>query len=415
MKRKNDLYKKKYELYDSLFTENSIDGILNIAESFLGNPIFILDTSYRVIARSTLAVNENSSIESHNGENYLVLDTISLMKKNKCIDIIYKTSTSFFHYSDQNLIFCSIRINNITIGYISILQSKRKFREEDLDVTNILSKVISIQIQKENIFISNSGLDEEYYLMDLLENDIDNIEYVEERLKNSNLNLNKHLIIISIPFKQKYKDFRHNFGLNQLITGIKKICDNCISAYYKDMIVFLVSNENYYVLSDSIKENLIDFLKLNNLRCGASIVFENLLNIKDYFYQSLYALELSSQLKTNNNINYFEYYIDYYLFHVASHTTNNLNKINLSTLVHPWITKIIKFDNQNKTELFKTLKAYFENNRNANDTSKKLNIHRSTFFYRFNKIQNLLNISFDNCNNLLNLEMSFKILDYINI
>lgn len=55
MKRNNDLYKKKYELYDSLFSENAIDGILNIAENFLGNPIFILYTSYRIITRSTLA------------------------------------------------------------------------------------------------------------------------------------------------------------------------------------------------------------------------------------------------------------------------------------------------------------------------------------------------------------------------
>lgn len=81
MQKKYDLYKKKYEIYDSLFSENSIDGILSIAESALNNPIFILDTSYRIITRSTLAKAENSSIETHNGENYLILDIINLMKK----------------------------------------------------------------------------------------------------------------------------------------------------------------------------------------------------------------------------------------------------------------------------------------------------------------------------------------------
>lgn len=412
MKRNNDLYKKKCDLYDSLFIENSIDGILNIAENFLENPIFILDTSYRIITRSTLASSDNSSIEQHNGENYLLLETISLMKKNKCIDTIYKTNTSFFYYSDQDLIFCSIKVNDITVGYISILQSKRNFQQEDLEITDILSNIISIQIQKENLFISNSGLNEEYYLINLLENDIDDIEYIEERLKSSNFTLNKNLLIISIPFKQKYKDFRHNFGLNQLITGIKKIFINCISVYYKDTIISLISNNSYCFLTDNAKENLIDFLRLNNLRCGASNVFENLSEIKDYFYQSLYALEITSNLQIDDKINYFENYIDYYLLHIAAHSNTNLNKINLSTLIHPWITKLIEFDVQNKTQLFKTLKAYFENNRNANEASKKLNIHRSTFFYRFNKIQNLLNISLDHCNNLFNLELSIKIIDY---
>ena len=107
-------HKKKYEIYDSLFSENSIDKILSISENSLNNPIFILDTSYRIITRSTLAKTENSDIETHNGEDYLILDIINLMKKNKCIDTIYNTDNSFFHYADQNLIFCSIRVNNVT-------------------------------------------------------------------------------------------------------------------------------------------------------------------------------------------------------------------------------------------------------------------------------------------------------------
>ena len=56
----------------------------------------------------------------------------------------------------------------LPVGYIGVLQSKREFQEEDLELTNVLSKVLSIQLQKENLFLSNSGLDEEYYLIDLL-------------------------------------------------------------------------------------------------------------------------------------------------------------------------------------------------------------------------------------------------------
>ncbi|MFW2491228.1 PucR family transcriptional regulator [Clostridium chromiireducens] len=412
MQKKNDLYKKKYELYNSLFTENSMDGILNIGENFLGNPIFILDTSYRIIARSSLAKLDNSSIETHNGESYLLLDIVQLMQKNKCIDNIYNSDNAFFHNSDEILIFCSIRINNITVGYISVLQSKRKFNAEDLELTNVLSKVFSIQLQKENLFISNSGLDEEYYLTDLLINRIDNVEYITERLQYINFNLYENLIILSIPFKQKYKDYRHNFGLKELIKKIKTILGNCISTYYKDTITFLISNEHKEVITDSLKETILEFLKLNNLRCGISMVFLNLLHIQDFFYQSIYALELSLCMKIDNTINYFEDYIEYYLFNMSMRTTNDLYKINLLTLVHPYIKKLIKFDDQNKTELFKTLKTYLENNRNANDTSIQLNIHRSTFFYRYNKIRDLLDISLGNNNNLFKLELSFKILDY---
>jgi sugar diacid utilization regulator len=412
MQKKYDLYKKKYEIYDSLFSENDIDGILSIAESSLNNPIFILDTSYRIMTRSALARTENSDIETHNGENYLILDIINLMKKNKCIDTIYNTDNSFFHYADQNLIFCSIRVNNVPVGYIGVLQSKREFKEEDLELTNVLSKVLSIQLQKENLFLSNSGLDEEYYLIDLLIHNIDNIEYIKSRLQYINFNLKKNLLILSIPFKQKYKDYRHNFGLKELIKTLKNMFGNCIFTYYQEMIVFLISNDNKEVITDYIKENLLEFLKLNNLKCGMSIVFNNLLDIKDFFYQSIYALDLSSLMKIDRNIIYFEDCMEYYLFHICQHKNDDLNKINLITLIHPWINNLNKFDKENNTELLLTLKTYFENNRNANDTSSKLKIHRSTFFYRFNKIQSLLGISLDDSNNLFKLELSFKISSY---
>ena len=414
MDEKNALHMKKCEIYDSLFTTNSLDDIINITEKYLNNPIFILDTSYHIITRSNLAKTINSSIETHNGENYLLLNNIELMIKEKCIDTIYTKDNSFFHYSTQSFIFCSIRVMDITVAYICILQNIREFKEEDLEIANVLSKVASMHMQKENFFISSSGLDEEYYLMDLLINKINDIQYVKERLKYINFNLNENCLMVSIPFKQKYQDSRHNFGLKELMKRLKNILGNCISTYYKDMIVFLVSNEHEQVIPINVKKNLLEFLKLNNLNCGMSIIFENLLYIQDFFYQSMYAIRLSKNSEIDR-IFYFEECIECYLFYVSEGNNNDSYKINLLTLVHPWIIKLIKFDKENKTEFFKTLKSYIENNRNSNITSNKLNIHRSTLFYRFNKMQDFLCISLDNSNNLFNLELSFKILDYNNI
>lgn len=412
MNEKYTLHMKKCEIYDSLFTENSINEILNISEKHINNPIFILDTSYRIITRSSLAKCVNSSIETHNGKDYLILDTIKLMIKNKCIDDIYNNDNSFFYHDDEILIFCSIKVNHITIGYICVLQNNRKFEEDDLILTNVLAKVVSMQIQKEDLFISNSGLDEEYYLMDLLTNKIDNIEYLKTRLKYSNFILNENLLVLSIPFKKEYSDYRHNFGLKELIKRLKDILGNCIATYYNDMIIFLISNETEQVITSNIKETLIKFLKLNCLKCGLSIIFRNILEIQEFYYQSTYALKFTKDLETTH-IAYFEECIESYLFYTCENTSNDFYKIKISTLIHPWINKLMKFDHENKTELLETLKIYIKNNRNANVASNKLNIHRSTFFYRFNKIQSILGISLGSSNNLFELELSFKILKYL--
>ena len=66
------------------------------------------------------------------------------------------------------------------------------------------------------------------------------------------------------------------------------------------------------------------------------------------------------------------------------------------------------------TDLLKTLTAYLNSNRNSNIASKSLSIHNSTFFYRFHKIETLLNISLTDSDILFKLELSLKLLKYIN-
>ncbi|WP_243143244.1 PucR family transcriptional regulator [Clostridium estertheticum] len=403
---------KKLNIYNSLSACNDINKTLNICESYLNNPIFILDTSYRIIGRSTFANSITSSIETYNDQAYLLIDTVNLMKKDKCIDNIYSSSTSFFHFSDKSLIFCGIRINNITVAYICVLQENREFIEEDLEITNTLSQTLSIQMQKDNLFINSSGLEEEYYLMDLLKNSINNLNYIEERLKNIDFKLNKNILLIVIPFRQTYKDYRHNFGLKQLIVTTKNIFGNCISTYYEDSIILMVSKEDDEVFSENTKTRFIDFLKLNNLKAGISLTFQNILETKEFYKQATYALKLAENLNINGCLFYFKDYIEYYLFHILQSEDNNIEKIELHTLIHPLINKLLGIDKNNNSVLLQTLMVYLESNRNAKLTSEKLNIHCSTFFYRYHKIEELLKISLSNSDILFKFELSLKILRY---
>ncbi|MBU3159191.1 helix-turn-helix domain-containing protein [Clostridium frigoris] len=403
---------KKLNIYNSLSACNDINKTINLCENYLNNPIFILDTSYRIIGRSTLANTITSSIETYNEQTYLLIDTVNIMKKDKCIDNIYSSRTSFFHFSDKNLIFCGIRINNVTVAYICILQENREFVEQDLELTNTLAQTLSIKMQKDNLFINTSGLEEEYYLMDLLKNSINNISYIEERLRNIDFKLNKNILIIVIPFRQTYQDYRHNFGLKQKIITTKNIFGNCISAYYEDSIILLVSKEDDDVFSKNTKTRFTDFLNLNNLKAGISMTFQNILETKEFYKQATYTLKLSKHLNNEGFLFYFNDYIEYYLFHILQSMDNNSEKIKLNTLIDPLITKLIRIDRNNNSVLLQTLIIYLENNRNARLTSEKLNIHSSTFFYRYHKIEKLLNISLSNSHILFNFELSLKILKY---
>lgn len=404
------LYIKKYNILNSINNNYSINKILNTAENYLNNPIFLLDTSYKILGLSKYA-NSIDSINSHNESYYLVSEIIDYMKKDNCMDLIYSSNKAFFYSSKETFIFCGIKVNNVTTSYICVLKEFRDFENFDLDLVDTLSKALSMQIQKDNLFINTSGLKEEYYLIDLLENKIDNFDYLKERLSQINFNIKDNLFLLSIPFKQIYKDYRHNFGLKQLINSAKNILGNSIATYSDNTIIFLVSKNSEELFSLTNKERFLKFLSLNNLKCGVSMGFQNILDTKEFFKQSLNALKIGTKLQNMDSIFYFEDYLEYYWFNLSDDLSY---KINLHNLIHPYIKKIIINDKKHNTELLKTLSAYLDNNRNSNLAAKILKIHNSTFFYRFHKIESLLNISLSDSDILFKLELSLKLLNYLN-
>ncbi len=333
------------------------------------------------------------------------------MKKDKCMDSIYNSNKAFFHFTKEQLIFCGIKVNNVTTAYICVLKRFRAFNDSDLSLVNTLSKTLSTQIQKNNLFINSSGLEEEYYLIDLLENKIDNLDYLKERLSQTDFKIKENLFLLSIPFKQIYKDYRHNFGLKQLISSAKNMLGNSIATYINNKIVFLVSTDSEELFSLTTKAEFLKFLMLNNLKCGVSMLFKNILETKEFYKQSLSTLDITNNLKDKGYIFYFENYLEYYWFNLYS---NPSYKISLHNLIHPYIKKIMHNDKINNTDLLNTLFIYLNCNRNSNIASKSLNIHNSTFFYRFHKIETLLGISLSHSNILFKLELSLKLLKYLN-
>ena len=210
-------------------------------------------------------------------------------------------------------------------------------------------------------------------------------------------------MIISIPFNRTSIDYKHNFALKELFKNIKNIFNNSIFTYYEEKIVFLITSKSSSVITVNEFDRLRKFLELNNLKCGVSMPFLNILDTVYFFNQAVFA----SSLSYKNNIIFFNDYIDTYLF------TNCNSEINLQTLIHPCINELKEYDIKHNTDLLETLKIYLNNNRNVIKTSSILNIHKSTFFYRFHKIEDIINCSLDSDNMLFKLELSFKILEYI--
>lgn len=69
----------------------------------------------------------------------------------------------------------------------------------------------------------------------------------------------------------------------------------------------------------------------------------------------------------------------------------------------------MQYDAENHTDLYHTLEIYLKLERNVVQTAKSLFIHRSTLFYRLDRIQKIADVDYENEQERLYLLLSYHL------
>lgn len=177
----------------------------------------------------------------------------------------------------------------------------------------------------------------------------------------------------------------------------------CIAAQF-DEGIFMLHNLDRETDPD-FRQRLADFLRENLLIVGISNVFSDFYDSRRYAGQGREALSLG--LHRNPSLWRFEFrdYLPDYILQQC------LSQYSARDLCSAGLDKLLRFDAEHpEMELAKTLETYYNCKFNAAEAAKKLFIHRTTMFYRLNKIQEIADIDHDNPEARLHLLLSFALL-----
>lgn len=402
--RSHQAKKKREEMFHVLHAGYGIQSIINTARTYLDNPITICSTSFSVIACSPID-DFNSNFEIHNNKRYLKKSSIENMNHKKVMDHLFKKNTPLVTHFEEDpareYLFCSIHIRRAVVGYICIRGDNRTFTEEDLDFVMDTSYMLAIEMQKNEFFTQKSGLKYEYFLTDLLERNLDNIEFAAQRLIQLGLEFFKYFWILTFSFRDEASNhIKPNYYIDQLLN----IFHNSMAFFYKGTLVLLLTSKNKEAFADIDLRKFTNFLQLNQMYASISFRYENLMDTYIYYEQALFLL---TEKKTAPKDRIYSY-SDHYLNHLFSQS-----RLPIKSYIHPDITSLLQYDTANHTDYFNTLRCYLEHNRNALSAANHLHIHKSTFFYRIGKISELVPMQIEDCKLLSAYELSFAIIDYM--
>lgn len=408
LKFEDRLQKEINDLYHLLYTGRGLEGIVKQTETFLNRPISVLDAGYGMIAVSPMMLQLPFGVETSGTGHFLNAREVESLRRLQIENQIYQNNQAFFvqteDHPETNWIFCAIRIQHVMSGYVAVcLPDQAKATEHELRLTTAFADICAVEMQKHDFFIQRTGLQYETFFSELIEGRYSNIKMIESRFKVLNHHLGKFFCLAVLYCTEPHNSELFN---QRQMASLRKIYPNSMSVVYKNDIVLLLNQDQPVLLNQALTDPLEQFALHNHLKVSLSQPFADILKLSIFYEQAKNTLELSDISGSDQLLFFSTEVLPEYLFSKCDYKE-------LETGIHYHIFQLQDYDREYHTEFITTLRAYLTHDRNAAKTAEFLHIHRSTFFYRIKKVEELLDISITDSRLLFLYELSFKIWDYL--
>ena len=403
-----DIIASSNSIIDAISQNECIGDIIKIIYNYLQNPIIISNSAnYLCYHDGDNLTNDDTIWDDYIKYNYP--DPYYLEKIYYDIkfgqSISSKSDSHIIDYLDimeHRVLTCLIKINNLNIAYIYVLESNKPFTKEDMRVLNILGKILAPSIINDPRFTycENTQIDSIFYY--LLSCDNTQPHFLEKTCEILNLEVYSNFFLLNINFSKEEMKIEK---LKELYDLIKSVFFNQFVFIYKNQICILYitkdDNPNKFKI---YSKYFLDICEKYNLSVGISDIFFNLHDIKIAYKQTLKALDYSTISADKNHINY---YSDFMLTDLVYEFLINENTDNIIDL------NFKEFINSASEEYLEMMKLFVDNNGNIKKTADELHVHYNTLKYRLSKIRDEYCIDFEDLNYIIKLKLSYIALGFI--
>ncbi len=394
------------KLFFSLIKDRGLQSIMDIGFEMIGRPIYLVDSSFKLIALTGEASSDDPLWTELVSQGYFSYKSVLMFQALKSIEKVNtsKKTVIMDRYSDYNPVaITAVFINRQLAANLVAIGSDKPFSQNELEAFSLLKDVISTELQKNKQLRSHKGFMYETFINDILEGKITKSDVIEERAKYLNLNLKENLYLISIFAKHDDASNSPIFYLGDLF---ERAVGGSRSIIYNDHIVLLVSVNRDCPVPEADLDNLTRLLKENGLYAGISSRFTQISELRWQYILATKSVELGIHMNDNKVLFSYE---DYTIYHIGDICSMNHD---LRSFCHPAVLTLDEYDRVNGTSYLQSLYYHLIHKKQLH-TSNALHIHRNTLNYRMEKITRLVDIDWNNSETFIHLCVSFKFLELI--
>lgn len=417
------------EIERAMYTNNSLQALLDQANIHMKTSMAILNAGYRVLAfsRNEEIVEPILDPMCESGMmNYEMVKTITLNLADQGMDLSSQDEVEYLApHSGYYSFIWNITYNDKIVGrFIMILKQTepspfyrdfgRVIREH---ITEFFTNDHAVHFSQ-NEMIGN-------LVTDIIEGRITSETVLNERLKPLEFAFSNyyHLLIVHFPDvfapnANRVAGAAHiNLPWNYVISQFEQVFPFSNIITYKNELIILHRKSTYSpTLTLKNETAVLKLLKQYNGYIMLGNCSKFIFSMGSLYYITQDAFRLAREMNSDNDVRIFSYE-DYSLYQtIEAAVTGLMTKNGMSNPVYlcpPALINLYRYDKKNGTDFCHILRTYLNCDRNASETARILYMHRNTMLYNISKIESILGESLDNVRLKARLFFGFYVIDYV--
>lgn len=405
-----DIFEKYFQwdrsLHQALNDLNPLDNMLNACLNIFQNPIFIHDSNFFILScPHTVPGMISWDKDPRTGMDIAPLSLIH----------DFRADLEYLHtLSTVGPALYSAELRGYPILYINLWNEGRyegRICVDELEtpllpghyqIIQYLSEVILNAIRKKSLYRLGMGGDLIQFFREFLDQGV----LDESRVINclSFLGWKRHDHYLCLCLETDQPDVRMHSSAATL-SYIETQIRNSFAFLYDNRITVIANLSPSGARSSDVLRSLAMLLREELLKMGASSELVDFFQLPQGYLQAKTVLQLGRRSHSMHWYYRFEDYLLEYLLQKGGEVFSP------ELLCSAKLLALKQYDQENHTDLFHTLKVFLERERNVLQTSKLLYIHRSTLFYRLERIQKIADVNLDDAKERLVLRISYYIME----
>lgn len=390
------------ELHWAMHQKNPLDAMITASLPIFQNPILLHDKDFYVLSCPRwLPGMLDWGKEPRTGRNMVPLDLINTFRVNEeYLATMKQTQASLFpaNIRDYNILYANLWNNTYYSGRICVDEIQRPLMPSDYQHLDHLAALVEGCMNQQRLLWLSIGSEIDAFFADMLSGKDSDPHVTADMLQYLGWDSSEMYAILKVVSDQ---DNYRVLTPTTLFGYIEAQIGECHALIYQQEIVVIVNLTASGLNTSEVLSRLAYILRDGMFKIGVSSEIPSIQGVRYGYAQASVALEYG---RRSNSMFWYYHFRDYALQFALDCACE---KIPPQLLISEKLQKLRRYDLQNNTELYRTAEVYLRQERNAVLTAKALFIHRSTLFYRLNRIETISGIDFENERERLYLLLSF--------